>query len=71
MREETRRIILNGISKAKDDKVQLKVRITRKTNDAFRQFLSYTWVKYGHGTISDVTELALIEFMQRRTEHEL
>lgn len=71
MRKETRRIILNGITKATNEKVQFKVRITRKTNDAFRQFLSYTWVKYGHGTISDVTELAIIEFMQRRTEHEL
>jgi hypothetical protein len=53
-----------------DDKVQLKVRIRRKTDDAWRQFLSYIWVKYGQGTISEMTEQAIIEFMQRRIRND-
>jgi hypothetical protein len=42
-----------------EDKVQLKVYITKKTVDSFKQFLSQKWQTYGRGLLSLEVEQAL------------
>jgi hypothetical protein len=61
---------LSEIREFDGKKVQLKAYIRPQTDEAFRQFLSYIWVKYGQGTISEMTELAIIEFIQRRLKND-
>jgi hypothetical protein len=46
-----------------EDKVQLKVYITKKTRDSFKQFLSQKWQTYGRGLLSLEVEQAMIRYI--------
>jgi hypothetical protein len=53
-----------------EDKVQLKVYITKKTRDSFKQFLSQKWQTYGRGLLSLEVEQALNRYIsEEREEH--
>jgi hypothetical protein len=53
-----------------EDKIQLKVYVTRRTIDNFKRFLSQKWHTYGRGLLSLEVEQALIRYISgERAEH--
>jgi hypothetical protein len=53
-----------------EDKIQLKVYITRRTIDNFKRFLSQKWQTYGRGLLSLEVEQALMRYISgEREEH--
>jgi hypothetical protein len=58
------------VEMSSEDKVQLKVYITKKTRDSFKQFLSQKWQTYGRGLLSLEVEQAMIRYISgERGEH--
>jgi hypothetical protein len=53
-----------------EDKVQLKVYITRRTINNFKRFLSHKWQTYGRGLLSLEAEQAMKRYIsEERAEH--
>jgi hypothetical protein len=53
-----------------EDKIQLKVYVTRRTIDNFKRFLSQKWQTYGRGLLSLEVEQALNRYIsEEREEH--